>query len=242
MTALPVRIMEVCGTHTHEIFRLGIRKLLPKQVELISGPGCPVCVTPVSYIDEAVYLALEKQCDNLYIRRSWCVCREAKKSLCRCKKQKAGRSRSSIHRPMRKNMRKNIRKKQVVFLSVGFETTTPAGCLSVEKSKRRRTSRTIPCLMANKTMPQAYRSIKRKRRRVSYIRDMSMRSQEQSFVKHLAAGRCQRCGGRLYGERTADGTGCCTGTFSGRETVLCKLLSACSNRSEGSKEAQTTGG
>ena len=55
-----VRIMEVCGTHTHEIFRLGIRRLLPPQVELISGPGCPVCVTPVSYIDEAVYLALEK--------------------------------------------------------------------------------------------------------------------------------------------------------------------------------------
>ena len=51
----PVRIMEVCGTHTHEIFRLGIRKLLPPQVELISGPGCPVCVTPVGFIDEAVY-------------------------------------------------------------------------------------------------------------------------------------------------------------------------------------------
>ena len=57
----PVRIMEVCGTHTHEIFRLGIRRLLPSQVELISGPGCPVCVTPVGFIDEAVYLALEKQ-------------------------------------------------------------------------------------------------------------------------------------------------------------------------------------
>ena len=56
----PVRIMEVCGTHTHEIFRLGIRKLLPPQVELISGPGCPVCVTPVGFIDEAVYLALGK--------------------------------------------------------------------------------------------------------------------------------------------------------------------------------------
>ena len=55
-----VRIMEVCGTHTHEIFRLGIRRLLPEQVELISGPGCPVCVTPVSFIDEAIYLALEK--------------------------------------------------------------------------------------------------------------------------------------------------------------------------------------
>ena len=55
-----VRIMEVCGTHTHEIFRLGIRKLLPPQVELISGPGCPVCVTPVGFIDEAIWLALEK--------------------------------------------------------------------------------------------------------------------------------------------------------------------------------------
>lgn len=65
-----VRIMEVCGTHTHEIFRLGIRKLLPKQVELISGPGCPVCVTPVSYIDEAVLSGSGKECDNLYIRRS----------------------------------------------------------------------------------------------------------------------------------------------------------------------------
>ena len=60
----------MCGTHTHEIFRLGIRKLLPEQVELISGPGCPVCVTPVSFIDEAIYLALEKGRDDLYVWRS----------------------------------------------------------------------------------------------------------------------------------------------------------------------------
>ncbi|MBR2364676.1 MAG: hydrogenase formation protein HypD, partial [Lentisphaeria bacterium] len=48
----PLRIMEVCGTHTHEIFRLGIRKILPPGIVLISGPGCPVCVTPAGYIDE----------------------------------------------------------------------------------------------------------------------------------------------------------------------------------------------
>ena len=54
------RIMEVCGTHTHEIFRQGIRRILPEQIELISGPGCPVCVTPVGFIDEAIWLALEK--------------------------------------------------------------------------------------------------------------------------------------------------------------------------------------
>ena len=106
-----VRIMEVCGTHTHEIFRLGIRKLLPKQVELISGPGCPVCVTPVSYIDEAVYLALEKSVtictfgDLVRVPGS-------KKSLAD-EEAKAGRSISSIHLPMRKNMQKNIRKKRL---------------------------------------------------------------------------------------------------------------------------------
>ena len=55
-----IRIMEVCGTHTHEIFRLGIRNILPDNIELISGPGCPVCVTPVGFIDEAIYMALEK--------------------------------------------------------------------------------------------------------------------------------------------------------------------------------------
>ena len=52
-----IRVMEVCGTHTHEIFRLGIRSLLSKDIELISGPGCPVCVTPPGYIDSAVELA-----------------------------------------------------------------------------------------------------------------------------------------------------------------------------------------
>ena len=54
----PLRIMEVCGTHTHEIFRLGIRRILPENISLISGPGCPVCVTPAGFIDEAVFLAL----------------------------------------------------------------------------------------------------------------------------------------------------------------------------------------
>ena len=57
-----IRIMEVCGTHTHEIFRQGVRRLLSPKIHLISGPGCPVCVTPVNFIDEAVFLALEKGC------------------------------------------------------------------------------------------------------------------------------------------------------------------------------------
>ncbi|MCF6179478.1 MAG: hydrogenase formation protein HypD, partial [Geopsychrobacter sp.] len=50
-------LMEVCGTHTMSIYQHGIRSLLPTQVRLISGPGCPVCVTPISYVDQAVAYA-----------------------------------------------------------------------------------------------------------------------------------------------------------------------------------------
>ena len=52
--------MEVCGTHTMAIFRYGIRDVLPPNVNLISGQGCPVCVTPQSYIDTALTLSEEK--------------------------------------------------------------------------------------------------------------------------------------------------------------------------------------
>ena len=55
-----VRIMEVCGTHTMEIGRLGLRSLLPNNITLVSGPGCPVCVTPGAYIDAAAAMARSK--------------------------------------------------------------------------------------------------------------------------------------------------------------------------------------
>ncbi len=55
----PLRLMEVCGTHTSALYRTGIRQLLPPSVTLVSGPGCPVCVTPTSYIDRLVDYALK---------------------------------------------------------------------------------------------------------------------------------------------------------------------------------------
>ena len=71
-----VRVMEVCGTHTHEIFHLGVRKILPPQVELISGPGCPVCVTPACF---------GEKCNDLYLWRSG-SCAGKYKESCRCQK------------------------------------------------------------------------------------------------------------------------------------------------------------
>jgi len=59
----PIRLMEVCGTHTMTAFRSGLRSLLPPQVALLSGPGCPVCVTPDDFVDRAIYLARRPACN-----------------------------------------------------------------------------------------------------------------------------------------------------------------------------------
>lgn len=152
-----VRIMEVCGTHTHEIFRLGIRKLLPKQVELISGPGCPVCVTPVSFIDEAIYLALEKQ---VTICTFGDLVRVPGSQMSLAGAREKGAKIHIVYSPAdAEKYAKDHPEEQVTFLSVGFETTTPAGCLSVKQAKEDGISN-YSLLVANKTMPGAYEALK----------------------------------------------------------------------------------
>ena len=107
----PVRVMEVCGTHTHEIFHLGVRKILPQQVELISGPGCPVCVTPADFIDEAVWLALEK---NVTICTFGDLVREVQRVL-QMPEVLAERFRWFIRQWMRLNMPESIKRSRLYF-------------------------------------------------------------------------------------------------------------------------------
>lgn len=152
----PLRIMEVCGTHTHEIFRLGIRKLLPKGVELISGPGCPVCVTPVSYIDEAIQLALEHHAvictfgDLIRVPGS-------ENSLGGARPQ--GAELKTVYSPLDAVEFARLHPdRQIVFLAVGFETTTPAACLAVRQAQKLGLDN-FSILCANKTMPNAYRAL-----------------------------------------------------------------------------------
>ncbi len=153
----PVRIMEVCGTHTHEIFRLGIRKLLPENVELISGPGCPVCVTPVSFIDEAVYLALEK---DVTICTFGDLIRVPGTQMSLAGARSKGAKIRIVYAP--DDARQYSAKhpdEQVVFLAVGFETTTPSACLAVKQAKQESLTN-FSLLTANKTMPAAYHALK----------------------------------------------------------------------------------
>lgn len=153
----PLRIMEVCGTHTHEIFRQGIRKMLPQNIHLISGPGCPVCVTPVGYIDEAVYLALEKGCtittfgDLVRVPGS-------EKSLAAARAE--GANIKPVYSPLDAlEYAKAHPNEDVVFLSVGFETTTPPSLMAVRRAKNDGTGNFL-ILTANKTMDNAYLALK----------------------------------------------------------------------------------
>ena len=153
----PLRIMEVCGTHTHEIFRYGIRSILPENIELISGPGCPVCVTPVGFIDEAVFLAEKCGC-TITTFGDLIRVPGTEKSLA------GARSGGAVIRPVYTPTdacayAAEHPDEEVVFLAVGFETTTPSACMAVKKAAKEGISN-FSILTANKTMTNAYRALK----------------------------------------------------------------------------------
>lgn len=148
-----IRIMEVCGTHTHEIFRQGVRRILSPKIRLISGPGCPVCVTPVSYIDEAVYLALEKGCT---ITTFGDLVRVPGSKMSLAGARAEGANIKVVYSPAdAEKYAEEHPEEQVVFLSVGFETTTPTDVIAVKKALKAGIDN-FSILTANKTMPGAY--------------------------------------------------------------------------------------
>ena len=152
-----LRIMEVCGTHTHEIFRLGIRRLLPEQIELISGPGCPVCVTQVGFIDEAVLLALDH---GVTVCTFGDLVRVPGTEMSLAVARAKGARVQVVYSPLDAvSYAAEHPQEQVVFLSVGFETTTPASCLAVEQAAAQGL-KNFSLLTANKTMPSAYQALK----------------------------------------------------------------------------------
>ena len=129
-----VRLMEVCGTHTMEIGRLGLRSMLPKNVELISGPGCPVCVTPGSVIDAAADMARAQRA-RVVTYGDMVRVPGNRTSLDEVKSQ-GGRV-DVVTSPLQAlEIAKAIPQEQIVFLTVGFETTTPASAKAIINAKR----------------------------------------------------------------------------------------------------------
>jgi len=146
----PMTLMEVCGTHTMAIYQHGIRALLPPTIRLVSGPGCPVCVTPIGYVDHAVALARRPETilatfgDMLRVPGS-------SSSLLREKAQ--GADVRIVYSPLDAvTLAEKYPQRTVVFLGVGFETTAPTVAGSVVAAKSRGLINYF-VLTAHKTMP-----------------------------------------------------------------------------------------
>ena len=124
-----VCIMEVCGTHTVNLFRSGVKSLLPEAVHLISGPGCPVCVTSQGYIDAACELAAR---EGVTVCTYGDMVRVPGRSGSLERQRARGGSVEVVYSARDAlRMARNQPNRQVVFLAVGFETTTPGTAATV---------------------------------------------------------------------------------------------------------------
>lgn len=148
-----LRLMEVCGTHTVAIFRSGIRQVLPANVELVSGPGCPVCVTCDDYIDKAI----------AYARRGFIIATfgdmlkvpGTRSSLAEA--QAAGADVRIVYSPLDAlQIAEDNPRRSIIFLAVGFETTAPTQAATV-LAARARGIKNLFMLSAQKLVPPALR-------------------------------------------------------------------------------------
>jgi hydrogenase expression/formation protein HypD len=125
----PVNIMEICGTHTMDICRFGLRKMLPPQIRLISGPGCPVCVTPIAEIDRAIEIA--KRPDVIVATFGDMMRVPGTKQTLSIVKSMGADVRIVYSPEESLEIACNNPDKSVVFIGIGFETTSPAIALTV---------------------------------------------------------------------------------------------------------------
>ncbi len=152
----PLRIMEVCGTHTMAIFRHGIRSLLPGAVDLLSGPGCPVCVTAQADIDAFVRLARQ---DDVIITTFGDLMRVPGSGSSLQKESAAGADVRVVYSAMDAvQMAGRHPDKQVVFLGVGFETTAPTIGAAILAASQMGLSN-FYVYSAHKTVPQALEAL-----------------------------------------------------------------------------------
>lgn len=134
ITTRPWTLMEVCGGQTHAIVKFGVDELLPPQINLLHGPGCPVCVTPVELIDKALDIAARPEViftsfgDMLRVPGT-------KGDLLSCKA--TGGDVRMVYSPLDAlKVARDNPDREVVFFAVGFETTAPANAMAVYQAKQ----------------------------------------------------------------------------------------------------------
>lgn len=152
----PWVIMEICGGHTHAIMKNGIDQLLPAEVELVHGPGCPVCVTPIAVIDRAVDIAARHGVifasfgDMLRVPGS-------EKDLFTVRS--GGGDVRIVYSPLEAvELARRNPDREVVFFAVGFETTAPATAMAILQARREKLLN-FSLLASHRLVPPAIRSL-----------------------------------------------------------------------------------
>jgi hydrogenase expression/formation protein HypD len=127
------KIMEVCGGHTHTIYRYGVDDLLPQNVELVHGPGCPVCVIPMGRVDDAIAVARRPEViftcfgDMMRVPGGDGTLLDAKSE---------GADVRMVYSPLDAlRLARESPEREVVFFAVGFETTAPSTALTLKRAK-----------------------------------------------------------------------------------------------------------
>jgi hydrogenase expression/formation protein HypD len=147
-----IKLMEVCGTHTMAISKFGIRDILPENIKLYSGPGCPVCVTPSYYIKAAMELS---KMDDVIITTFGDMMKVPYEGITLYNMKSQGKDIRIIYAPLDCiQIAKQNPNKKVVFLSVGFETTIPVIAIPVLEAHKQGVNNFF-ILSANKTLPEA---------------------------------------------------------------------------------------
>ena len=151
-----IRLMEVCGTHTVAIFRAGLRQILPEEVELVSGPGCPVCVTADDYIDAAIaYAGME----DVIITTFGDMLKVPGTHSSLAAAQAAGADVRIVYSPLDAlTIATENPTKKIVFLAVGFETTAPTEAAAVLAAEAQGI-RNFFLLSAQKLVPPVMRAL-----------------------------------------------------------------------------------
>ncbi len=149
-----VRFMEVCGTHTAAISENGIPSMLSDKIKLISGPGCPVCVTVTAVIDRLTELALT---DNTTVLTFGDLIRVKGSKMSLADARANGGSVQMLYSPMDAiKLALNDKTRQFVFAAIGFETTTPVYAMVMEEMIKNDV-KNLKLLTSLKTMPQVIR-------------------------------------------------------------------------------------
>jgi hydrogenase expression/formation protein HypD len=130
----PLYIMEVCGGHTHAIFRYGVETMLPDEIELVHGPGCPVCVLPMGRVDDCIALA---ETPGVIFTTFGDAMRVpgSKKSLLQAKAE--GADVRMVYSPLDSlSIARSNPDREVVFFGLGFETTMPSTALTILQAEK----------------------------------------------------------------------------------------------------------